>query len=243
MNNNALRRLWQEAFGDTDAFLDAFFTTAYAPERSRVLMDDGKALAALYWMPHWCGDRQIAYIYAVATARSHRGQGLCHRLMSETHEILRTQGYAGAILVPGSAALGDFYARMGYRYCTQIREISAVASGCPVLTGQLNINDYAQLRQTLLPEGSVLPGAEALAFLNTQAQFFAGDGWLLAGYRQADTFVGLEFLGDEQKLPGILSALQVKTGTFRTPGEGRSFAMYLPLDVHLTPTHFAFAFD
>lgn len=238
-----LRRLWQEAFGDTDAFLDAFFANAYAPDRCHAIMEGGQALAALYWMPHWLNGQKIAYIYAVATAKSHRGQGLCHRLMAETHEILRNQGYAGAMLVPGSASLGGFYAKMGYRYGTQIREISADAASSPIPMHSLTVSEYAQLRKNTLPDGSVLPGAEALAFLNTQARFYAGDGWLLAGYRQDDRFIGLEFLGDESKLANILAALEAPKGTFRTPGEGRPFAMYLPFTDGLSPTHFAFAFD
>lgn len=238
-----LRRLWQEAFGDTDAFLDAFFANAYAPDRCRAIMEGGQALAALYWMPHWLNGQKIAYIYAVATAKSHRGQGLCHRLMAETHEILRNQGYAGAMLVPGSASLGGFYAKMGYRYGTQIREISVDAASSPIPMHSLTVSEYAQLRKNTLPDGSVLPGAEALAFLNTQARFYAGDGWLLAGYRQDDRFIGLEFLGDESKLANILAALEAPKGTFRTPGEGRPFAMCLPLTDGLSPAHFAFAFD
>ena len=30
-----LRELWKKAFGDTDEFLDLFFSTAYSPDRCR----------------------------------------------------------------------------------------------------------------------------------------------------------------------------------------------------------------
>ena len=43
-----LRALWQEAFGDTDAFLDIFFHRAYARSRSRCITQDGRVIAALY---------------------------------------------------------------------------------------------------------------------------------------------------------------------------------------------------
>ena len=39
-----LTALWQEAFGDTTAYIDAFFETAYAPERSRVALIDGEIM-------------------------------------------------------------------------------------------------------------------------------------------------------------------------------------------------------
>ena len=44
-----LRRLWQAAFGDTDAFLDIFFHRAYDARRSRCVTRDGRVVAALYW--------------------------------------------------------------------------------------------------------------------------------------------------------------------------------------------------
>ena len=44
-----LRQLWQQAFGDTDAFLDGFFNTGFSPDRCRCLQADGVLAAALYW--------------------------------------------------------------------------------------------------------------------------------------------------------------------------------------------------
>lgn len=242
-DTGALRQLWQEAFGDSDAFLDAFFTTAYAPDRCQAVMDGNRAVSALYWIPHRLGEKKIAYIYAVATAKSHRGQGLCRRLMAQTHEILRAQGYAGALLVPGNAGLGDFYAAMGYHYCSRIREFSAVAAPCPIPVQKLSVTNYAHRRKAMLPANSVLPGKEALAFLATQADFYAGKNWLLAGCRMDGRFIGMEFLGDEAQIPGILAALEAKIGSFRTPGNHRDFAMYLPFLQDVNGLHFAFAFD
>ena len=42
-----LRALWQEAFSDTDAFLDLFFTQIFAPERSLAVKEGETLLAAL----------------------------------------------------------------------------------------------------------------------------------------------------------------------------------------------------
>ena len=85
----SLRDLWKAAFGDTDAFLDDFFSTAYAPHRCRCIVMDGQVAAALYWLDCACEGRKLAYIYAVATHPHHRGKGLCRTLMSETMEVLR----------------------------------------------------------------------------------------------------------------------------------------------------------
>ena len=72
-----LRRLWKEAFGDSDAFLDRFFTIAYSPDRCRCVTADGRVTAALYWFDCDCQGEKLAYLYAVATAQDCRGRGLC----------------------------------------------------------------------------------------------------------------------------------------------------------------------
>lgn len=82
----ALRALWKEAFGDTDDFLDAFFSTAFRPNHCRLVTVDGHAAAVLYWFDCLHMDKPIAYIYAVATAKAYRGQGLCHKLMENAHQ-------------------------------------------------------------------------------------------------------------------------------------------------------------
>ena len=88
-----LRALWQEAFGDTDAFLDAFYHTAFCPERSRCVMVEGKVVAAVYWFPCSCDGRKVAYIYALATAKAHQGHGYGRKLMSAVRELLAEQGF------------------------------------------------------------------------------------------------------------------------------------------------------
>ena len=57
----ALRRLWQEAFGDEDAFLDTFFATAFSPERCRCAVEGDSLLGALYWFDCICGGKTLAY--------------------------------------------------------------------------------------------------------------------------------------------------------------------------------------
>lgn len=214
----ALRSLWKEAFGDTDAFLDTFARTAYSPARCRCVTVDGDVAAALYWFDCTHADRRIAYLYAVATARAHRGQGLCRALMEDTHRHLTEQGYAGAMLVPGSASLFDFYARMGYRTCTAVREITCTASPSD--------------------------GRAPTAVLRPMSTFYAGDGFLLAARTEGNTVRGIELLGDTTAAPHIVRALGCETGTFRTPGNENPFAMFFPLqDGVPAPAYFGLAFD
>ena len=88
----ALRSLWREAFGDSDEFLDIFMDTAFSLDRCRCVTIGGNVVAALYWFNCSFTDMPVAYIYAVATAYEYRGQGICQRLMSDTHSHLSSLG-------------------------------------------------------------------------------------------------------------------------------------------------------
>ena len=119
-----LRNLWKEAFGDTDDFLDIFFHRAFSPDRCRCITWDGQVVAALYWFDCRWQEKNLAYLYAVATAKSCRGQGLCRLLVEDTHRHLQQSGYAGAILHPEKDGLFTMYGKFGYRTCACIREFT-----------------------------------------------------------------------------------------------------------------------
>ena len=85
---NVIARIWEDSgLGvTTDAEWDA--VTRGPSARVVVIEDDGVVEgAAVTAFDGW-----RAYIYHVAVARDHRGEGLAHRLMSEAEQILRARG-------------------------------------------------------------------------------------------------------------------------------------------------------
>ncbi len=244
-NTAELRALWQEAFGDSDEFLDTFFRTAFSYDRCRTLTVNGELAAVLYWFDcTLCGEK-IAYIYAVATAKKHQRKGLCRTLTENTHEHLKALGYSGAILVPASDRLFEFYERLGYKTCSYIEEFECTACDTAIDIQKIRLQEYALLRRTFLPETGVIQENENLDFLKTQAEFFKGDGFLLAARNTGDTLYGVELLGNTQATPEITAAFGCKSGKFRTLGGTRPFAMYHSLngkDIPY-PIHFGFVFD
>lgn len=238
----ALRELWQQAFGDTDDYLNRFFTTAFSPDRCRCIEVAGKVAAALYWLDCSCQGERLAYLYAVATDTAYRGQGLCHRLMGDTHAHLRAAGYAGSVLVPGDESLFRFYGSMGYRTFGGIREFTAVANAPAAALRWVDPHEYAALRRQFLPQGGVVQEDATLAFLQTQAEFYAGENVLLAAVREDGHAFIPELLGNADLAGNILSAIGAKTGTIRTPGAA-PFAIYLPLTSAEAPAYFGFALD
>lgn len=240
----ALWALWQEAFGDDEPFLSAFERAAFSLERCRCVSIDGEVAAALYWFDCLCDGVPMAYLYAIATAKAHRGRGLCAALMADTHAHLAARGYAAALLVPSEPSLFGFYARMGYVAFGSIREFFCEVGERAVTCRTLSKAAYAEARRRLLPPGGVIQEKENLDFLETQAELFGGENFVLAARREGDTLYGAELLGDSARAPEILRALGCTRGQFRTLGEGRSFAMYRPLrkDAPI-PSYFGLAFD
>lgn len=239
-----LTKLWQEAFGDTEEFIDGFFCTGFSPSRCRCVTVNRKVVAALYWFDVTYDGQRFAYIYAVATAKSHQKKGICRMLMEDTHAHLALRGYDGVLLVPQTDALRQMYAGMGYRNCTTIREFTCDASLWAVELHRIDRDEYAALREKLLPEGSAQQKDENIAYLEMMAFFYRGDAFLLAARSEGNHLHCPELLGDTSAAPGILTALNCTSGTFRTPGEGVPFAMFLPLEEDArAPEYFGLAFD
>ncbi len=238
----SLKSLWQEAFGDSDTFLDGFWRTAFASQRCLCISEEGEIVSALYWLDCEYVGKQIAYIYAVATAKAFRGKGYCHALMADAHRILLENGYAAAVLVPGNENLVRFYEEMGYRPCGGIHSFSTLAESPAAPLRAVTATEYGRLRRNYLPVGSIIQEGESLDFLETYAQLFAGEDFLLALYPDGDTAVGLEFLGNPHVAPGILFALGYPQGFFRTSGT-EPFALWLPFEEMPTPTYLGLAFD
>ena len=238
-----LRRLWKMSFGDSDEFLDRFFSLAFSPDRCCCITEGENVLAACYWFDCTCENQKFAYIYAVATDSAHRGKGLCRKLMADVRDLLAPQGHAGLILVPQDAGLRAMYARMGYRDATTVTEFTAPAEE-PIQLRRLNAEEYAAVRRELLPPGSVVQEGVNLAFLASYALFFAGTGWAAAVTADGGKLICHELLGDADAAYGIAGALGCTEGRFRIPGPDTPFAQYLPLTADCPrPSWFGLAFD
>lgn len=234
----ALRNLWQEAFGDDDTFLDAFFQIGYSPRRCRRILFDGRLAAALYWFDCALEDKKLAYIYAVATDKAFRGRGLCRRLMEDTHLHLGQLGYGGAVLVPGNKKLFSLYEKLGYQSFCPMEAVTVKAAKTASGLTKLTADAFGEKRAQRLRAGSVLQEGQTLSFLSAFASFYeSGDNLFCVSEENKKAFFQ-EYLGQAADLPGILAALGVTEGTVRIAGK-EDYAMYHCLDGHTpTPAYF-----
>ena len=189
-----LRQLWKDCFGDSDSFLDLFFSLAYAPERSLILKEGNTLIGAAYWFDCSMADKKMAYEYAIAISPSHQNRGLGTALVEALHAVLLKKGYDAALLVPGAENLRRFYGRLGYRTCSYRQTEVALPSLSPISPAQ-----YARLRRQLLPENGVVQEGENLSFLSALADFYRGEGCIAALSREDGScleLLGVPFAGD-----------------------------------------------
>lgn len=236
--------LWKRIFGDYDGFWELFLEYGFSADRCRCIVENGQITASLCWFDCQCGEQKQAYVYAVLTHPDHRGRGLCPRLLADTHACLQKEGYTAVLLVPAGEGLREMYRKLGYRDATTLSEFSCGAGETALPIRAIGPEEYAALRREFLPGNSVVQEKENLRFLSQQAQFYTGEGFLLAAYTDGDTLHGMELLGDASAAPGIVKALECKKGHFRTPGTETPFAMIYPLQEDaVVPEYFGFAFD
>lgn len=237
-------KLWQEAFGDSLEFIEGFFCTAFSPARCRCVTIDNQVVAGLYWLDAEMDSLRYAYVYAVAVAKSHRGQGLGRLLMEDTRDHLIYRGYDGILLYPQDDGLREMYGKMGYETCTTVSRFTCKTSGEPVELRRIDRDEYAALRRTYLSEGDLIQENENIAYLEMMAFFYAGEDFLLAASNEGQTLYAPELLGNTGAAPGILAALRCTEGTFQTPGDEIPWAMYLPISKKAKrPGYLGFVFN
>lgn len=238
----ALRALWKEAFPDTDAFLELFFTQAFAPERALAVKEGNEVLAALYWFDCKWEQNPCVYVYAVATQKEHRGKGICRALMAQLHKEMDMAGKS-TVLVPANDGLREFYARLGYENFGGMETLVCYASAQAVTAEKLTAEAYAQKRRVLLPKGGILQEEETLRLLQNLYAFYGGENWLLAGCESDGMWIFPEFLGEKNLLPGILQALEISFAKVSVAGK-TPFAMFRAGKEGISaPGYFAFALD
>ncbi len=239
----AQKALWQEAFGDTDAFLDGFFTTGFSPSHCQCLYQNHRLAAALYWFDCDWQDKKLAYLYAVATKKSLQGQGLCRSLMEATHTRLSREGYAGAVLVPGNDGLAGMYEKFGY--CTfSFAQKQEFLPAEPVPVKEITPAEYTALRKVFLPEDAVLQEKLAFDFLGKFCRFYRTKDALFCLSRQDHTLNFQEFLGDPSLLPGITAAMRAEKAVARVSDDRTPFAMYRSFTGDdATPGYFSLPMD
>ncbi len=128
-DTEAVRFLWEECFGDTPSYIDAYFSAVYKPSCTLVARDGDKVVGALQMLPRPLSVNGIvqksAYIGGVSVLPSHRLRGIASALMRAAEAHLEENGYSLAFLVPFRFS---FYEKLGYSCMSFLSEFSGEIS-------------------------------------------------------------------------------------------------------------------
>lgn len=120
-DERACKALWQETFGDDDAFVDRFLIRYFDRRNMLAVREEGRLSAMLHLLPFRSELGRTGYVYGVATAADRRRCGLATRLLHEAVDRARAEGYDALILIPADEDLRRFYARFGFRGSLPVR--------------------------------------------------------------------------------------------------------------------------
>lgn len=113
-----LKELWKECFGDSNQYIERYFSGYDISRHMLVFMDGEHPVSMLSLLPMTvvtqAGIMPARYIYAVATKESYRGRGISTKMLEYAHKFLKGQGVKLSVLVPASASLYNFYGKRGF---------------------------------------------------------------------------------------------------------------------------------
>lgn len=113
---NAIRELWNIAFGEDRAFNDYFFDNIFKCENTLIMCENNKLISMAQMLPFNIkniGD--VTYIYGAATNPLERGKGYMKTLLEKSFEIDKKLGRCASILIPASESLFCYYSKIGYK--------------------------------------------------------------------------------------------------------------------------------
>ncbi|MDD4134401.1 MAG: GNAT family N-acetyltransferase [Eubacteriales bacterium] len=160
----ALYALWQEAFEADAREAEYFFSRRLRREYTLVALDEGRVLGMLSMLPISLvvsGKSYPArYVFAVATLRQFRGQGLSSQLLDAAHQHMTVSGEAASVLVPARPSLFDFYGKRGYETRFFIDSLNISSREIPVhppaaQLASIGAEDYLRLRDGAFGQSSL----------------------------------------------------------------------------------------
>lgn len=110
--------IWRECFGDSEEFIDLYFSRRYTDDCTFVSRAEGRIVAASQcFIYEMTGGIKVGYVSGLATMPEYRGQGHARLVMQQMHQWLRLQGIAYCTLIPsGPYAAQWYHKQFGYNY-------------------------------------------------------------------------------------------------------------------------------
>lgn len=175
-----LRLNWSVSFGDTDEYLDFFFSRRFIPDNTLVALAGEKVVSQLFLLPATLRTQEdempVDYLFAAATHPDYRGQGVMSLLLDEARTICRQRGIDAIVLLPGNETLYGYYEKHGYETAFSRRRWNATREELSHLAAPIEKNaDAVSVLQTILSRRNGLCwDGEALAYALAEHDAFRG---------------------------------------------------------------------
>ena len=250
----ALGHIRKICFGESDAYSAFYFAAKFTEQNTLVYVAQNKPVASLTLLDAEVVTVErvfsIAYIYSVATLPEWRGRGVAAALSQYADEHLQERGVEASLLVPATAELFDYYAKLGYetKFFIEKQEAVGLSNASEILLQLRNLkaDDYFRLRKEAYSAGNyyVQWDKHALDFAIQECRYDGGvawymriketEGFLLAYPTKDDTIIIKESWLSDDLYPSALHLLQ------QTFGKQQRFIFYRqPLADSATATPFA----
>ncbi|MDR1779194.1 MAG: GNAT family N-acetyltransferase [Tannerella sp.] len=187
-----IANLWKTVFGDTDEFIDLWFSRVYKDEQTLSLSRNGRIVSALqiipYEMSSYGSILPVGYVCGVCTLPEERGKGCMTQLMRQAEDLMRERGLALAMLIPASQQLFDLYRRFGYLPAFDRVDVSIQAddAAAPLPDVSISLVDsiatsgifpfYDRIQRTY--DMAILHTAEQLETVRLDCVSDGGDCWV-----------------------------------------------------------------
>jgi len=158
------KEIWKLCFGDSDRYIDFFYTHRYQEDKTALLLQDGQIVSMLTMLPIEIVSANkrsfnAAMLYAIATHPQYQHQGLASQLMDFVNKYLNEQNSAFSVLVPAEQQLFNFYRQQGYGDGFYLREVFLTGKGieswpvneaCSCTIASIAPNEFNQRRDKYL---------------------------------------------------------------------------------------------
>ncbi len=182
----ALNALWQEAFEASAQEADFYFSKRHRHDNMLVATANDDLAGMLSMLPITLVTHSetlsARYVFAVATFKQFRGQGISSQLLEAAHTHMQEAGMAASILVPASPSLFDFYGKRGYETAFYLDSLTLFPQELSVAPPDTSISpcstlDYLRLRDQAFSSSSLYVrwDQDALAFMADSTRADGGD--------------------------------------------------------------------
>lgn len=142
---SCLKALWKEGFGDSDEFIEWYFSHRFKCEYTSISKENGKIVSMAYFQPTTLQIRgeniKVAMLNGVYTTPEYRKLGLMHKNVLHLEQISKEHSLPIMINTPSGK---NHYHTLGHRYITSCdkRTVFSPNNTRPSLI--LNILDYCE---------------------------------------------------------------------------------------------------